>query len=179
MSSSDVTCSDSNLIFKNVIFKGSTGNYIGIKHVNTVIYDNCSFTAKRFLYGENETFNNCSFTNEDGDYNLWTYGAKNVVFDNCHFYGNAKSVLIYNETNSLETTVTIKNCTFEGGSTSEGKAAIETDPSLMKKINLNIESSDFSKWVGIEKYSNSNIWGNKKNAGSDKLSVTINQTVVL
>ena len=175
MSTSAVTCSGSNLTFKNVNFKGSTSNYIGIQHVKTVIYDNCSFTAKRFLYGENETFNKCSFTNEDGDYCVWTYGASNVNFNMCKFYGNKKCIYIYNEGEVTVFNVSIKECIFNGGSPEAGKAAIETGDTnhTLKQITLNISDSDFSNWFGTENNSQSNIWGNKDNLGADKLSVTI------
>ena len=175
MSTSAVTCSGSNLTFKNVNFKGSTSNYKGIQHVKTVIYDNCSFTAKRFLYGENETFNKCSFTNEDGDYCVWTYGASNVNFNMCKFYGNKKCIYIYNEGEVTVFNVSIKECIFNGGSPEAGKAAIETGDTnhTLKQITLNISDSDFSNWFGTENNSQSNIWGNKDNLGADKLSVTI------
>lgn len=178
MSEAAVACHNANLTFEHVNFKGSTGDYIGIQHVKTVTYNNCSFTAKRFLYGDTETFNNCNFSNEDGDYSVWTYTGEIVNFNNCDFYGDGKALLVYNEGKRKNVTINIKDCTFEGGSKEVGKAAIETDARFIK-INLSITSSDFSKWVGVEEnYSKSNIWGNKKNIGSDKLTVTIDGTKI-
>lgn len=180
MSDAAVACHGANLTFEHVNFKGSTKDYIGIEHVNSVTYNNCNFTAKRFLYGNVETFNDCSFSNTDGDYSVWTYGASNVYFNSCKFYGNKKCIYIYNEGTVTKFNVNISNCTFEGGQDDGTKAAISTGDTkhTLEKITLTISGSDFSKWVGIEANSKSNIWGNKDNLDASKLDITIDGSKV-
>lgn len=113
-----------------------SGNYTGIQHSDTVVYENCLIKGVQFLYANKVVFNNCTFDlTEKADY-IWTYGAKDVEFNNCTFNTAGKAILIYTETASHVTNVSVKGCTFNatasalaGGNVA---AAIEIDSSLSK-----------------------------------------------
>lgn len=65
------------ITFNNVTFDYKTnGNYIGLQHTDTLVYNNCTINGMVFLYAVNETFNGCTFNQTSaGAYNVWTYGA--------------------------------------------------------------------------------------------------------
>lgn len=123
--------SNSELEFNNVTFKYSNKNCIGLQHVKSVTYKNCVIEGQPFLYGSTERFNGCTFKQTSADaYNVWTYGAADVTFDNCTFESAGKSVLIYKEALNEEYKVTLNNCILNASSPVEGKAAIEIDSSF-------------------------------------------------
>lgn len=50
------------ITFNNVTFDYKTnGNYIGLQHADTLVYNNCIINGMVFLYAVNETFNSCTF----------------------------------------------------------------------------------------------------------------------
>ena len=87
------------ITFNNVTFDYKTnGNYIGLQHTDTLVYNNCTINGMVFLYAVNETFNGCTFNQTSaGAYNVWTYGAQNVAFNGCTFNCVGRCVLVYNE----------------------------------------------------------------------------------
>ena len=122
-----------NVTLNGVTVQGS-GNYTGIQHSKKVVYENCVVKGTQFLYAEEVELKNCTIDlTEKADY-IWTYGAKNVKFDNCIFNTKGKAILIYSETNTLVTNVTVKNCTFNATESAQASgataAAIEIDSSL-------------------------------------------------
>ena len=121
------------ITFENVTFDYKTnGNYIGMQHTDTLVYNSCTINGQAFLYATNETFNKCTFNQSSKDaYNVWTYGAKNVAFNSCTFNCAGKSVLVYNEGSNEQTDLTVTNTQFNASETVNGKAAIEIDTSLM------------------------------------------------
>lgn len=111
-----------------------SGNYTGIQHSNTVVFEDCLIKGVQFLYAEKVIFNNCTFDlTEKADY-IWTYGAKDVEFNNCTFNTAGKALLIYSEDVSLVTNVSVKGCTFNATASALASgnvaAAIEIDSSL-------------------------------------------------
>lgn len=122
------------ITFNNVTFDYKTnGNYIGLQHADTLVYDNCTINGMVFLYAVNETFNSCTFNQESADaYNVWTYGAQNVAFNGCTFNCVGRCVLVYNEGAIDKTDLTVENTEFNASAPVTGKAAIEIDTSLME-----------------------------------------------
>lgn len=82
------------ITFDGITFDYKTnGDYIGIQHADTLVYNNCTIKGKAFLYANSETFNNCTFTQDNIDYNVWCYaGGEGFVenFINCTFNGKGK-----------------------------------------------------------------------------------------
>ena len=160
-----------NVIIENVTLVFSNANYTGFQHTDGEIYRNCIIKGQPFLYGNNVRFENCTFIQTSSDaYNVWTYGAKNVVFEGCTFNSAGKSVLVYSEESSLESVVTFNECTLNASVPVEGKAAIEIDGSLVKKFTVNINSTVANGFAAGSK-SNSTLWNVKK--GEEKADVYV------
>ena len=173
----------SSMTFNNVTFKYSTNkNYIGLQHAGTMVYNNCTIDGQVFLYGASETFNKCTFNQNSSDaYNVWTYGAKEVAFNNCTFNCAGKSVLVYAESGSIYNNVAVNNCTFNATQAVEGKAAIEMDSSLTGGANVTITNSNASGF-GTGNVSGNSLWNNKKGNADNKnndITVTVDGTTVL
>ena len=137
-------------------------NYTGLQHSGNLVYNDCTFEGQPFLYGTSETFNNCTFNQNSADaYNVWTYGAKEVDFNECIFNSAGKSVLIYAEGASIFNNVNVTKCTFNASAPVEGKAAIEMDSSLTAGIMLEI-SETTTEGFGTGNVSENSLWNNKK-----------------
>ena len=173
------------ITFEGVTFEYKTNNnYIGLQHTDTMVYNNCVFNGQMFLYGASETFNGCTFHQDSADtYNVWTYGAKEVEFNDCTFNCAGKSVLVYNEGSNSGTDLTVTDTTFRASQPVEGKAAIEIDTSLMKgqtKISVDQATADKITGFGVGSNSGSSLWNDKKNnAQSENIAVTVAGEVVL
>lgn len=86
------------ITFAGVTFDYKTnGDYIGLQHTDTLVYNDCTVNGKVFLYAASETFNRCTFVQEVEDYNVWTYGAKSVTFNDCTFKNVGKTIHAYIE----------------------------------------------------------------------------------
>jgi len=121
----------SDVTLNGVTVKGS-GYATGVQHVNTVTYNDVTINGEMCLYGEKVVFNGCTFNLAKGQY-IWTYGAKEVEFNNCIFNTAGKAILIYNE-GAGASKVTVKGCTFNatagdkaGAIANQNCAAIEID----------------------------------------------------
>ena len=164
------------ITFEGVIFDYKTnGNYIGLQHTDTLVYNKCTINGMVFLYATNETFNSCTFkqTNKDA-YNVWTYGAKNVEFNSCTFNCVGKSVLVYNEGTNTKTDLTVKDTKFIASAPVEGKAAIEIDTSLMPD-GTTITVTGETTATGFDQGSNSEstLWNDKKQTADTNKNTTV------
>ena len=103
----------SSLTFKNLKFVYGNTNYVGLQHTTAIQYTGCTIEGMIFLYGDSESFEKCKFVNLS-DYNVWTYGASDVLFSKCEFECAGKAILIYKEglDSSDVNTVLINDCTF-------------------------------------------------------------------
>ena len=149
--------------FENVTIKYANANYKGFQHTSQESYKNCTIVGQPFLYGDNVTFEGCTFEQESADaYNVWTYGAKNVTFDGCTFNCAGKSVLVYAEGSSNGSVVTFNGCKLNASAPVEGKAAIEIDSSLIKgEYVVNINETE-AKGFANGNVSGNSLWNNKK-----------------
>ena len=121
--SSAVTLSGAKITFENVTFNYTNADYTGLQHTDTVVYNNCTINGKMFLYANSETFNDCHFVQTSEDYNVWTYGAKKVAFNDCTFKCNGKAVNVYIEKGNASDdakTIEVNSCIVN--STKENKA---------------------------------------------------------
>ncbi len=159
---------NSSMTFNNVTFEYTNANYKGLQHAGAMAYNNCTINGQVFLYGTSETFNNCTFNQNSADaYNVWTYGAKEVVFNKCTFNSAGKSVLIYSEQSDLVNNLTVTDCDFIASSPVEGKAAIEMDSSLTAGINLTIDGETTATGFDEGNVSGKTLWNNKKGNNND------------
>ena len=167
---------NASMTFNNVTFQYYNYLYVGLSYSNIMVYNNCVINGQVFLYGNKETFNNCTFNQNSSDaYNVWTYGAKEVAFNECTFNSAGKSVLIYKETTpGFVANVSVDKCEFNATTAVEDKAAIEMDSSLIGGINLTIDSEDTPEEdrttaTGFNEgnASGNSLWNNKKGNNDD------------
>ena len=173
-----------NVTFNKVTFDYYPNvNYTGLQHSGNLVYNDCTINGQVFLYGTSETFNNCTFNQNSADaYNVWTYGAKEVAFNECTFNSAGKSVLIYSEDENLFNDVAVTKCTFKATSSVDGKAAIEMDSSLTRGIKLTIDGETTATGFGSGNVSNNSLWNNKKgnnDMANNDITVVVNNVTVL
>ena len=172
-----------NVTFNNVTFTyAESSTYKGLQHSGNLVYNDCTFNGQVFLYGESETFNDCTFNTTDKDnYNVWTYGAKEVAFNECTFNCAGKSVLIYHENANTINDVIVTDCTFNATQAVDGKAAIEMDSSLTGGIDLTISNTTVTGF-GTGNKSGNSLWNNKKGNDTDvnnDITVVVDDVTVL
>ena len=153
-----------NLAYDNVSIvvsnNGTYGNQ-GTIHSASETYQNSTIEGQLFLYGESVTFSNCTFKQtESGSYNIWTYGAKVVTFENCRFECAGKSVLLYNESMDLVQQVTFNNCKFVASAPADGKSAIEIHTECGATYNVHINNCTTTGFANGSVSGNS-LWNEK------------------
>ncbi len=164
------------ITFAGVTFDYKTnGNYIGLQHTDTLVYNDCTVNGKVFLYAASETFNRCTFNQTAVDYNVWTYGAKAVTFNGCTFNCVGKSVLVYNEGYNSKTELAVSDCEFKASAPVEGKAAIEIDTSLMGGggATITVDAKTTAKGFAEGSNSKSTLWNDKKQTQDTNKNTTV------
>lgn len=167
---------DVNATLKNVTIKSPNADYIGIQHAASIKYENCVIEGQPFSYAANAVFEKCTFNQtSSGSYNIWTYGSKNITFNNCVFNCAGKSVLIYNEGALPAGIVTLNNCKFIASQSVAGKAAIEIDSRF---TSYEVYINDCTH----EGFANGSVSGNplwNKKAGDKPVKIFVGGTQVL
>lgn len=163
------------ITFSGVTFDYKTnGDYIGLQHADTLVYNDCTVNGKVFLYAASETFNRCTFTQTAVDYNVWTYGAKAVTFNGCTFNCVGKSVLVYNEGSISKTELAVSDCEFKASAPVEGKAAIEIDTSLMAGgATITIDAKTTAAGFAEGSNSKNTLWNDKKQKQDTNKNTTV------
>ncbi len=149
---------------------------VGIQHIVSTTFNNCTLYGNLTMYGETATFNSCNFVNYD-DYNVWTYGV-DTTFTDCTFTTGGKAVLVYND-GPVTSTVKAENCTFNSnGVLATDKAAIEVGDDATKASTHTLIINKCTANGFAPNNSNSPLWGNKNDMTKDHLIVKIdNQNV--
>ena len=156
-----VTWSNKTATFHNVKFVYGQDNYKGIQHAKTIKYENCEIAGQMFSYAENSEFVSCVFTQDEVNYNIWTYGSKNIKFTNCTFNCKGKAALLYSESATLAQTATFDNCKFNASAPAKDKAAIEIDSSLGTNYDVYIKNC-VATGFGLGNVSGNSLWNQKK-----------------
>ena len=170
------------ITMEGVTVESTNGNYTGIQHSTATIFKDCVIKGQPFLYAKDAQFINCTFEqNSNGAYNVWTYGAGNVLFKNCTFNCFGKSVLIYRESSSVGQTVEFQNCKFKASASVAGKAAIEIDSSLLKDdaiYKVVIDQATVDNVTGFDNgsVSKNSVWNNK--SGSRATVIVAGNTIL-
>jgi hypothetical protein len=155
------TDADANVTFENVTLDFMpNGNYNGLQY-NTVTCNNCTINGQMFLYSyTSDTFNNCEFVQESANsYNVWTYSAKTVTFNECTFTCVGKSVLVYDEGTNA-TNINVSDCKFNASAPANGKAAIEIS-TYGGPAYVTVDSKTTAEGFGTGSVSGSSLWNNK------------------
>ena len=165
------------LVFKGVTILGQvSGNYGGIVRAATT-FEDCTIKGKLTLYGDT-TFINCTFENQN-DYSIWTWGAKNVTFEGCTFMTGGKAINLYggaDHPGAPTTVLTVNNCTFnDSNNGAAGKAAIEVGNDYGATYILTVNNVTVNGFAVNTEGENtgSRIWANKKSMDAAHLTVTI------
>lgn len=163
---------DKNIKFKSLTVKSPNANYTGIQHAASVKYEDCTIEGQPFSYATEAVYENCKFVQTSNDaYNIWTYGSKNITFNNCEFNCAGKAVLIYNEGALATSKVTLNNCNFKASEKVTGKAAIEIDQTFTAyEVYINGCSAtgfDAGSKIGVT------LWNNKKGVAGKSLKVVV------
>ncbi len=165
-----------NATFKNITVKYPNANYIGIQHAESIKYIGCIIEGQPFSYANNAVFEKCTFNQTSSNaYNIWTYGSKEITFNNCVFNCAGKSVLIYNEGALPTGIVTLNKCKFIASQSVAGKAAIEID-SRFSSYEVYINDCTHEGFANGSVSGNS-LW-NKKD-GDKSVKVVVDGTQVL
>ena len=147
--------------FHNVKFVYGQDNYKGIQHAKTIKYENCEIAGQMFSYAENSEFVGCVFTQNEVNYNIWTYGSKNIKFTNCTFNCKGKAALLYSESATLAQTATFDHCKFNASAPAKDKAAIEIDSSLGTNYDVYINNC-VATGFDLGNVSRNSLWNQKK-----------------
>ena len=157
-----------NVSFKNLTMKRDNQNYVGIQHSAVEEYENCTIEGTYFIYATTAKFTNCTFKVTGNYYNVWTYGGQNITFENCEFYCDGKSILIYNEGNN-GSNVTFDGCKLYASTpANDGKAAIEIDSSLLKDNQDYVVTINNTTASGFDlgSVSGNSLWNEKVNSAN-------------
>jgi predicted ribosomally synthesized peptide with SipW-like signal peptide len=161
------------LTFEGITILGqASGNFAGMARVNKTTFVNCLLKGKLTLYGD-ATFIGCTLEN-DTDYSIWTWGAKNVEFTNCTFNSGGKALLLYGHG---PTHLIVNGCTFNdsGSLGSVGKAAIETGNDYGATYSLTVNSTTVNGFEinpnGIN--TGTALWANKNSMDQAHLNVVV------
>lgn len=159
----------STFTFENLSIKAGEGSFDGIV-CDELIFKDCTITGKLTLYGK-ATFINCTFENTMANqYSIWTWGGKDIVFENCIFNTNGKAILLYGGTANL----TVIGCEFNDRNNGvAGKAAIEVGNEYDASYNLIIKNITVNGFAD-GKNTGSKLWANKDSMDAEHLSVTLN-----
>ena len=152
---------DKTATFHNVELVYGQSNYVGIQHAKTIKYENCEIVGMMFSYAENSEFVGCVFTQNEVNYNIWTYGSKNIKFTNCTFNCKGKAALLYSESATLAQTATFDNCKFNASAPATDKAAIEIDSSLGTNYDVYIKNC-VATGFDLGNVSGNSLWNQKK-----------------
>ena len=172
----DYSLDGATVTFENISINTNSQTYTGYARCKGT-YKNCVINGTYTLYGDSK-FENCTF-NVSGDvYNIWTWGAKNMVFDRCTFNSDGKALLLYQEgTNTVN--LTVKNCTFnDNGGLTAKKAAIEIGDApygATPTYNVTVSETTVNGYeINDEGYNTgTTLWGNKNSMPADRLNVTV------
>ena len=172
---------NASITMEGVTVESTNGNYTGIQHAAATTFKDCVIKGQPFLYAKNVQYINCTFEQDSSSaYNVWTYGAGNVLFKDCTFNCAGKSVLIYNEGSINGQTVEFKNCKFNATAPVTGKAAIEIDSHLLTNgiytVIIDQATADNVSGFGTGSVSHNSVWNNKDGT---KATVIVAGTTVL
>lgn len=130
--------------FKNMTLRSGTANYLGFKHSNDTVVENCALYGRTTYWGYNSAkFIGSTFYAPNGDYAIWTYYCKEMTFENCIFNTSGKAVNVYSdfEADQRDYTINFNYCTVN--STSLNKQALNINDSNKgtHKNTININNS--------------------------------------
>ena len=159
-----------NVKFYNATFKYANANYQGMQATKNLEFNNCVIEGMSFGYATGLVYNKCTFKQTSPDaFNIWTYGANPVTFNDCVFECAGRAVLVYNEGYIGTGVNKFNSCKFVASQKVAGKAAIEID---QRFTNYEVEINDCTA-TGFDNgnKSGNTLWNNKKGVVDGKTLV--------
>lgn len=145
-----------NVTFKNMTLRSGTADYLGFKHSNDTVVENCVIEGKTYYWGyKSATFKDTVFKAPLFDYAIWVYSSAEATFDGCTFNANGKVINIYNEGYTPKMDVTFKDCKVN--SSTFGKAALNINDAKATQYTVRITDNDIM--AATDKISCSKIFG--------------------
>lgn len=132
------TFDGSNMTFEGINFVAPGGIYKGFARMQAT-YNQCNFTKLYFTFQGTHTFNGCKFDAAGDEHCVWTYGADNVIFEECDFNYADRCINVYTEMGVKEGKLTCDGCKFTTENESS-KGAVEINSSSFATsvtVNLN------------------------------------------
>ena len=168
----DYSLDGATVTFNNVIISTDSSAYAGYARC-VATYNNCVIDGTVTLFGDAK-FNYCTLEATGDVYNVWTWGANNVVFDHCTFNNDGKALLVYNS----NCDVTVSNCVFnDSEDLAPVKAAIETGVdntnTFYNIIVNNVEVNGYAVNTTGYTANTSKLWANKNNMDRAHLNVVV------
>lgn len=153
----DFSLKDSNKVtFKNMTLRSGTADYLGFRHSNDTVVENCVIEGKTFYWGyKSATFKDTVFKAPSFDYAIWVYSSAKATFDGCTFNATGKVIYIYNEGYTPKMDVTFKDCKVN--SSTFGKAALNINDANATQYTVRITDNDIK--AATDKISCSKIFG--------------------
>lgn len=145
-----------NVTFKNMTLRSGTADYLGFKHSNDTVVENCVIEGKTYYWGyKSATFKDTVFKAPLFDYAIWVYSSAEATFDGCTFNATGKVINIYNEGYTPKMDVTFKDCKVN--SSTFGKAALNINDAKATQYTVRITDNDIM--AATDKISCSKIFG--------------------
>ena len=132
--SSDYSYENSEVVFKDMTINVGTGNYKGFVRAKSLYFENCKIVGRGSYWGVGSVvFKNCEFSDNTGDYNIWTYAGTDFTFDGCTFNSSVGKFINAYKEQRVDSTLNFIKCNFNY--TGSGTAS---KPAVCLKSNTNI-----------------------------------------
>ena len=175
--SSDYSYENSEVVFKDMTINVGTGNYKGFVRAKSLYFENCKIVGRGSYWGVGSVvFKNCEFSDNAGDYNIWTYAGTDFTFDGCTFNSSVGKFINAYKEQRVDSTLNFIKCNFNY--TGSGTAS---KPAVCLKSNTNIVWTvtfmDCTSNAATDSDTGSNLYSIEAgmNVGT---SVTVNNSVV-
>ena len=157
--------------FENITIATNSSTYIGYARCKAT-YKNCIFDGTYTTYS-NSVFEGCTFNISGDKYNLWTWGAPEVLINDCVFNSDGKALLLYGQAN---TQLSVNNSVFyDNGGLEDLKAAIEIGNDYNSSYELIVNNTVVNGYEINDKgiVTGTTLWANKNSMPKDKLNVIV------
>jgi len=105
------TFDGSNVTFENMTIATRGSLYKGFARMEGT-YVNCKFSKLYFTLRGTHKFTKCEFDAESDEHCIWTYGADEIIFDECKFNYSDRCVNVYTEMGVNVGNISFDNCAF-------------------------------------------------------------------
>ena len=173
----DYSFENSDVTFKNMTVSVGSGNYKGFVRAKALYFENCVIEGRGSYWGVGTVvFKNCTFADNAGDYNLWTYSGTDFTFDGCTFNSSTGKFINAYKEQKVDATLKFVNCEFKyTGTETASKPAV-----CLKAYTGIIWNTTFTNCTSnaaIDSGTGSNLYS-IENGMNAETTVTIDGTVV-